>query len=570
MECSTLTTKRARGDYQTPVPLAKQVCAYLYEVRKLRPQAVLEPTCGLGAFITASTIFKAREYVGIELNPDYCQYCRDHLAGDNLTIVNADILTTATRPLIHEQPLLIVGNPPWVNQATLSALEAAPAPTRSAKDFALSGLAAITGESNFDIATAITLQLIAEYQGTNTTIALLCKSTVAIKVFQELKRRGISFTCCNLLRIDAAKAFGVDVSAVLLVVELTAQRNTPAPDICSIYDLQQPLVVLECCGYLKGRFYRQLPLELATTSGLSSAINATTAPTETTKVPASAPRSSAAMRQQNPLSTDLTTLTALDGQCQQPWRQGIKHDCVAIMELTPQEQSPSTSTITTSDQPLLLNNGLGEHVEVEPEWVFPLVKSSHLKEPLLHSWRKYVLVHQRKLHEDTAHLEQDAPLLWAYLHDHAAYFTRRKSRIYRERPAFTLFGIGDYSFAPYKVAVSGFAQQPLFCLLDGTARPVMTDDTCYFLSFTQWEVAYVTMLLLNSPRVQSFYGSIALHEAKRPLCKKVLARLDLLQAAAQTTLEELQETELKLHLAPRITAGMRQQWVVSISKATPA
>ena len=566
MECSTLTTKRARGDYQTPASLAQQVCSYLYEVRKLRPQAVLEPTCGLGAFLTASKIFAAREYVGIELNSAYCQHCRDHITEDNLTIVNADILTTATRPLIHEQPLLIVGNPPWVNQATLSALEAAPAPTRAAKDFALSGLAALTGESNFDIATAITLQLIVEYQGTNTTVALLCKSTVAIKVFQELKRRGIGFTCCDLLHINAAKAFGVDVCAGLLVVELTTKSSVATPDVCKIFDLQQPLEVVECCGYLKGRFYRQLPLELATTTGYSrNTANATTTTTTiaTTATLASAPHATAPPCLPNP---DLAMLTALDGQCQLPWRQGIKHDCAAIMELQPKELSPSPAT--SHDKSLQLTNGLGEHVVVEPEWVFPLVKSSHLKAPLMSSWRKYVLVPQHKLHEDTAHLEQDAPLLWAYLHNHAEYFARRKSRIYRDRPVFTLFGLGEYSFAPYKVAVSGFAQQPLFCLLDGTTRPVMTDDTCYFLSFTQYEMAYVTMLLLNSPQVQTFYGSIALKEAKRPLCKKVLARLDLLQAAAaHTTLAALQETKLKLHLPPRISASVWNQWAAEISKA---
>ena len=105
-------------------------------------------------------------------------------------------------------------------------------------------------------------------------------------------------------------------------------------------------------------------------------------------------------------------------------------------------------------------------------------------------------------------------------------------------------------------------------LLDGTTRPVMTDDTCYFLSFTQYEMAYVTMLLLNSPQVQTFYGSIALKEAKRPLCKKVLARLDLLQAAAaHTTLAALQETKLKLHLPPRISASVWNQWAAEISKA---
>lgn len=45
-----------------------------------------------------------------------------------------------------------------------------------------------------------------------------------------------------------------------------------------------------------------------------------------------------------------------------------------------------------------------------------------------------------------------------------------------------MFGIGDYSFAPYKVALSGFYKKPLFCLLYAS-KPVMTDDTAYFWHF---------------------------------------------------------------------------------------
>ena len=42
-----------------------------------------------------------------------------------------------------------------------------------------------------------------------------------------------------------------------------------------------------------------------------------------------------------------------------------------------------------------------------------------------------------------------------------------------------MFGIGDYSFAPYKVDFLVSTKKPLFCLLYAS-KPVMTDDTAYF------------------------------------------------------------------------------------------
>ena len=177
---------------------------------------------------------------------------------------------------------------------------------------------------------------------------------------------------------------------------------------------------------------------------------------------------------------------------------------------------------------------------------------------------------QRQLREDTAHLQQDAPLLWRYLSvpEHYARFAARKSSIYRGAPDFSLFGIGPYTFAPFKVGISGFAKKPLFALLyspDG--KPVMTDDTCYFLSFSNYELAYVTMLLLNSNQVQAFLPTMTFLDAKRPYSKKVLSRIDLEKVAAQVSFAELQQTESQLGLKPVVTNAMFndfRQWLSSV------
>ena len=118
-----------------------------------------------------------------------------------------------------------------------------------------------------------------------------------------------------------------------------------------------------------------------------------------------------------------------------------------------------------------------------------------------------------------------------------------------------MFGVGDYSFAPYKVGVSGFYKKPLFSLLTAD-KPVMTDDTSYFLSFDNYDDAYTMMLLLNSKPVQDYLTSIAFLDSKRPYTIKLLSRLDLARCLSSVTLDNLIKTEAILGLKPQIRLEM--------------
>lgn len=118
-----------------------------------------------------------------------------------------------------------------------------------------------------------------------------------------------------------------------------------------------------------------------------------------------------------------------------------------------------------------------------------------------------------------------------------------------------MFGVGEYSFAKYKVGVSGFYKKPLFSLLY-SEKPVMVDDTSYFLPFDNYADAYTCMLMLNSEKVQKFLLSISFPDAKRPFTKKVLQRIDLKKCAENISFEELVKTEKRLNLPGSITAGM--------------
>ena len=392
--------KREYGDYQTPVDFAKKVCAYLMDYHHIKPSAVIEPTCGLGSFLKSSLLFEANEYYGIEINSEYCDICKKEINDSRVKIINSDFFAFSSKALIQDKSqILIIGNPPWCTNSALSALGSDNLPAK-ANFKRLKGIEAITGASNFDICEYIILQLIHEYRDTNTIVSMLCKTSVARNVFRELKRNYINFSSCDILEFDAAKVFGINASACVLVIQLS--EKTVSSNICNVYDFEKPEILKSRLGYSDGHFYSNLDSK-----------------TEN-----------------------------FDGHCCFEWRQGVKHDCSKIMELTFCNGS--------------LQNGQKETVNIEDDIVFPLIKSSMFKTPVIHNFSKYVIVTQKKAREKTEHLEHDVPKTWKYLNDNIESFKNRKSSIYRDAPPFSMFGVGDYSYSRYKVGVSGFYKQPLF------------------------------------------------------------------------------------------------------------
>src|SRR6266568_9677321 len=89
-------------------------------------------------------------------------------------------------------------------------------------------------------------------------------------------------------------------------------------------------------------------------------------------------------------------------------------------------------------------------------------------------------------------------------------------------------GIGDYSFAPYKVAISGLHKIPRFRAIGPVnRRPVMVDDTCYIIPcYTAQQAAFLASLF-NDPMCLDFINSMIFSGAKRPITKKLLQRINL-------------------------------------------
>ncbi|MCF8298057.1 MAG: hypothetical protein K9J13_10970, partial [Saprospiraceae bacterium] len=170
---------------------------------------------------------------------------------------------------------------------------------------------------------------------------------------------------------------------------------------------------------------------------------------------------------------------------------------------------------------------LGEEINLEKKLVYDLLKSSDLKENKTNKYRKLTIITQKKIGQETNYIKDELPLTYQYLSSHKDFFEKRKSSIYNDKPAFSIFGIGDYSFAKYKIGISGLYKSTHFTLVyPNNSKPIMLDDTCYFIGFDKLKMAEIAHYLLNSDLVQRFLKSIIFSDSKRSINKDTLMRID--------------------------------------------
>lgn len=470
---SKIYMAREFGDFQTPPELVTAVLNCL-KADSWQWTRALEPTCGVGNFIRGllDSPKPPAEIRGFEIQDSHLEIAR-RINSSKQTEIVVESASLFNLNLKHDikwrtdGPLLVIGNPPWVTNSELGVLESFNLPRKSNLKNLL-GLEAITGSANFDLTEFIWIKLITELADQRPTIALLCKTSVARNVLLFLHDRSIPLTQAWLRRIDAQKFFGAAVDACLFYVEIGSEK-------CSRYEAE-----------------------------VFADLQATQPVTSMCVVNSRVVMNRDAYQQ----------VEFVDGVCPMTWRQGVKHDAASVVELEIEGE--------------LLKNKLGEQVDVEPDYVFPLIKGSELFRGDFSKARRQLIVPQRKIGEDTRGLAFAAPELWSYLNNHSEAFLKRKSSIYNSQPPFSIFGIGDYSFAPFKVGVSGLHKQPRFRFIGQfDAKPVMLDDTSYFIACHSAEQAALIAALLNHPLTITFFDSAMFTDAKRPVTKKLLQRIDL-------------------------------------------
>lgn len=461
------------GDFQTPPETAAAVMDCL-AARGIDPRSIVEPTCGIGNLLHAATDrFPRTERVfALEVNPEYAAKASRRIPTASIVVESFFDHDWHSRIASLPDPILIVGNPPWVTSSGMTARGGTNLPKKNNSQN-LRGLDAKTGKANFDIAEWILIRLINSVASREATVAMLLKTSVARKVLRHAWTEHLPLCRAAMYEIDAMKHFGVSAAACLLVCEMGGRARTST---CAVHNGLGAQDADHHIGWDNGYLVADAEA-LATTRHLQV--------------------------------------------CQPPergrrWRSGVKHDCAKVMEL--REIGGG------------LINGLGEQVDIEDEHLFPLLKGSDVAHG--RAATRQLLMPQRRTGDDTESLRECAPRTWAYLAAHAEHLDRRASSIYRNRPRFSIFGVGQYTFAPWKIAICGLYKTLGFHVVGpANGRPVVFDDTSYILSFDDEYEARRVATLLRSDDAITFFRASVFWDNKRPITAELLNRLDIARLA---------------------------------------
>lgn len=458
------------GDWQTPRELAERICQKLVQLG-VQPNVIIEPTCGIGNFIWASqSVFKqVSQILGFEYRADYIDIIKQQMpeSSSNIILSQADFFTHAwDRVLSHVNgELLVIGNFPWVTNSQQGVIQGKNLPPKTNINRE-SGISALTGNSNFDISEWMLRKTATWFLERCGTLAMICKISVARKFLAYLHDERYPLKQALLFKIDALDYFDASVDACLLYCQF--DRVSHHYDYVIYQHLDDKIG--QHVGYRHGIWVNNVAV--------------------------------------------FDKYQYLWGKSSMTWRSGIKHDCLPIIELS-----------KTANGYI---NGLNEIVDIEEQWIYPLFKGSDVANGKTQYPSKFIIIPQKHHQQSTAYLQTSAPKLWDYLNHHLHDFSKRKSRIYQDKDPFAIFGIGDYSFKPYKIAIASLYKFIHFELIDMfDNKPIMLDDTTYFLGFDDPKQAENILQFLQSEAVHKFLNSIIFWDDKRPIKTGILNMLKI-------------------------------------------
>lgn len=460
------------GDFQTPQELARKVCLLLRQ-NNIEPKSAIEPTCGIGAFFIEAlhTFSGLKTGYAFDINNKYIKILKDKLSKEKFSrkskIEIANFFTKNWKSELDTlpEPILVIGNPPWVTNSQLGQLQSDNLPTKYNRE-GMKGLDALTGKSNFDISEWMISRMIDWIQEKKGIVAMLCKTSVARKILLNAWKQNKKMNVATMHIIDSKKYFDISADSCLLTIT-SSDKNCKE---CKVYD----------------RLWMKNPIQ---TIGLRDNFLVADIPSyEETKY-------------------------LIDGDEHYQWRTGVKHDCSKVMELEKVGKN-------------IYINGFGDINDLENRYLFPLLKGSNLANGKIS--KKFMLVPQTKVGQETKYLQEIAPKTWNYLVKYGNFLDKRASSIYRGKPRFSVFGIGDYTFKKWKVAIPALYKKLEF-LVVGTYqnKTVVFDDTVNFIALENEKEAHDLANILNSKTANCFFKSFIFWDSKRPVTVQLLKSLNI-------------------------------------------
>ena len=492
------TTRRVFGEYYTPPGLASLAVDETLD----GIGTVIDPGCGAGAFLVAAVRYLRDRNVdaaecldrvcGVDVNPVAVRSAKaallvelgDELDGSiRLPVVHGDslgLLPDLTPDVTRADA--VVGNPPWIPWERLPERVKERwrnGPIDRLGLFERTGADARLGFANDDIGLSFALTCTDRYRRPGGRAAFVLKRDLLVgPTGRQLRAGNLGDDGVGVVRVHdfgSSRPFAdVDADAALFVLGEDAPETVPATVWAATDD--------------RPRFDSRDAME-STLDG-----------TETAYRPVADP-GSAWVR----ADAERRAL----GACEYTIRHGVKDDAKAVFSL---DRETARS--------------------LEPDHVFPYLRSKHVVKYGLFGHDLHLVPERRAGDGDAERLRRDCPRTYDYLDERRDRLDARGSSWFDAGPFYSLFGVGPYTWADYKVVWCRLGFKPHFAVVstvtdpDLGERPVVPGDHCMFVATDDGDEAHYLCALLNSGPYQRCLRDLA-EGGKASLTKAVVSELSL-------------------------------------------
>jgi hypothetical protein len=497
-EAVSETTRRVFGEYYTPPGVAALAVAEALD----GTGTVLDPGCGAGAFLVAAVRhLRARgvdaaacldAVCGVDVNPVAVRSAKaallvelgDELDGPvHLSVVHGDALGLLPdlTPDVGRADA-VVGNPPWIPWERLP--ERVKERWRSGPIdrlglFDRAGADARLGYANDDVALPFALTCTDRYRRRGGRAAFVLKRDLLVgPTGRPLRRGDLGHPPVGVRRVhdfgDCRPFAGVDADAALYVLGPDAPTDVPA----TVWERTDGRPAFDS----------------------RAAMDETLARTETAFRPV-AERDGAWVR--------ADAERRAFGTCDYTIRHGVKDDAKAVFSL---DRETARS--------------------LEADHVFPYLRSKHVVKFGLFGHDLHLVPERRAGGGDPDELRRECPRTYEYLDDRRDRLAARGSSWFDAGPFYSLFGVGPYTWADYKVVWCRLGFKPHFAVVstvddpDLGERTVVPGDHCMFVATDDGDEAHYLCALLNSAPYQRCLRDLA-EGGKASLTKSVVSELTL-------------------------------------------
>ncbi|WP_336002469.1 N-6 DNA methylase [Halorientalis halophila] len=529
----------ALGEFYTPRAVADLALESLPET--VADATVLDPGCGSGVFLTAALERKREGWtgdsesfldaatdsvVGIDVNPvavksatlSYAVALFDELEAADRESVALPVFLTDALALTRDDEIRVrgasldasfdalVGNPPWVPWERLS--ERLKDRWRAEYVDRLDlqphdGVTARLGHSNDDVSVPFAWVCVHRYLREGGAAAFVLKRDLmrgpAGAVLRRLRVGDRALDLRDVQDLSALTPFPeVGANAAVYAFAADAQASFPVP------------ATVWTAGEDSADF------------GSLSALHESATATATELVPLAPDDPSTPW-----LRADAER--AALGPCDHEIRHGLKDDANAVFGLEREALD-----------------------RIEDDLVYPYLKSRHVRKWGLtgHDLR---LVPQRQAGEDNEErLQREYPDAYAYLRDHREQLTDRSSSWLDHGPFYSVFGLGAYTWADYKIAWCRLGFKPDFTVVstrtdpDLGERQAIPGDHYMFVAADDRRTAHFLCALLNSAPYQRTLRDLS-SNGKASLTKSVVSELRLPDPAACPHSDRLADLSIRAH-----------------------